>query len=169
MMVYLFLLRLCLVPMKYKNAKYQLLWNDEMQNAKIFMGVFSFIQNAKFFMRWVRFFLVFDSFFFCLLRPKSKIENGYLFTKNFARCLVSFCKMMSQNLKFFRWNGKVNTPLVGARFYMICNLLGHSRILKVAQKPTYRLYFLLGFLGPSFPVLQTMRVASDRQLGGSNW
>jgi hypothetical protein len=24
------------------NAKYQLLWNDEMQNVKIFMGVFSF-------------------------------------------------------------------------------------------------------------------------------
>jgi hypothetical protein len=42
-----------------QNTKYQLLWNDEMQNAKIFMGVFSFIQNAKFFMRWVRAFFAF--------------------------------------------------------------------------------------------------------------
>jgi hypothetical protein len=37
-----------------QNAKCQLLWNDEMQNVKIFMGVFSSIQNAKFFMEWVR-------------------------------------------------------------------------------------------------------------------
>jgi hypothetical protein len=36
-----------------QNAKYQLLWNDEMQNVKIFMGVLSSIQNAKFFVRWV--------------------------------------------------------------------------------------------------------------------
>jgi hypothetical protein len=33
-----------------QNTKCQLLWNDEIQNAKIFMVVFSFIQNAKFFM-----------------------------------------------------------------------------------------------------------------------
>jgi hypothetical protein len=32
------------------NVKYQLLWNDEMQNAKIFMGVFSSIRNVKIFM-----------------------------------------------------------------------------------------------------------------------
>jgi hypothetical protein len=51
-----------------QNTKYQLLWNDEMQNAKIFMGVFSFIQNAKNFMGWVR-------AFYCLLRPKSKMKN----------------------------------------------------------------------------------------------
>jgi hypothetical protein len=43
--------RLCLVHHGTQNAKCQLLWNDEMQNAKIFMGVFGFIQNAKFFMR----------------------------------------------------------------------------------------------------------------------
>jgi hypothetical protein len=42
-----------------QNTKCQLLWNDEMQNAKIFMGVFSSIQNAKFFMRWVRAFWLF--------------------------------------------------------------------------------------------------------------
>jgi hypothetical protein len=53
-----------------QNAKYQLLWNDEMQNAKIFMGVFS------------------------------SMENGYLFAKNFAWCLVPFCKIMGQNLFF---------------------------------------------------------------------
>jgi hypothetical protein len=51
-----------------QNTKYQLLWNDEIQNAKIFMSVFSFIQNTKFFMRWVRAFWL----FFGLLRPKSK-------------------------------------------------------------------------------------------------
>jgi hypothetical protein len=82
-----------------QNAKCQLLWNDEMQNAKIFMGVFSFIQNAKFFMGWVRAFWFFG--FFCRLRIKSKMENGYLFAKNFAWCLVPFCKMKGQNLKFF--------------------------------------------------------------------
>jgi hypothetical protein len=46
-----------------QNAKCQLLWNDEMQNAKFFMGVFSFIQNAKFFIGWVRTFLAFWLFF----------------------------------------------------------------------------------------------------------
>jgi hypothetical protein len=35
--------RLCLVPHGIQNAKCQILWNDEMQNAKIFIGVFSFI------------------------------------------------------------------------------------------------------------------------------
>jgi hypothetical protein len=47
-------LRLCLVSHGMQNVKYKLLWNDEIQNAKIFMGVFSSIQNAKFFMGWVR-------------------------------------------------------------------------------------------------------------------
>jgi hypothetical protein len=42
-----------------QNAKYQLLCDDEMQNAKIFIGVFSFIQNSKFFMGWVRAFWLF--------------------------------------------------------------------------------------------------------------
>jgi hypothetical protein len=67
-------LRLCLVPHGMQNTKYQLLWNDEMQNAKIFMGVFSFIQITKFFMRWVKAFWLFG-FFFGLLRLKSKMEN----------------------------------------------------------------------------------------------
>jgi hypothetical protein len=70
-------LRLCLVPHGIQNAKWQLFWNDEMQNAKIFMGVFSSIQNAKFFMRWVRAFW----FFFCLLRPKSKMKNDNFLPK----------------------------------------------------------------------------------------
>jgi hypothetical protein len=39
---------MCLVSHGMQNAKYQLLWNDEMQNVKIFMGVFSSIKNAKF-------------------------------------------------------------------------------------------------------------------------
>jgi hypothetical protein len=42
-----------------QNAKCQLLWNDEMKNAKKFMGVFSSIQNAKFFMGWMRVFWLF--------------------------------------------------------------------------------------------------------------
>jgi hypothetical protein len=50
---------MCLVSHGMQNTKYQLLWNDEMQNAKIFMGVFSFIQIAKLFMRWVRAFWLF--------------------------------------------------------------------------------------------------------------
>jgi hypothetical protein len=56
-----------------QNAKYQLLWNDEMQNTKIFMGLFSSIQNAKFFMGWVRAFC-FLAFFFLPL--EAKIQNG---------------------------------------------------------------------------------------------
>jgi hypothetical protein len=39
--------------------------------------------------------------FFGLLRPKSKMENEYLFAKNFAWYLVPFCKMMGQNPKIF--------------------------------------------------------------------
>jgi hypothetical protein len=83
-----------------QNAKCQLLWNDKMQNTKIFMGVFSSIQNAKFFMGRVRTFWFFG-FFFGILRPKSKMENEYLFAKNFTWCLVLFCKMMDQNPKIF--------------------------------------------------------------------
>jgi hypothetical protein len=60
------------------------------------MSVFSSIKNAKIFMGWVRAFLLFG-----LLRPKYKIENEYLFAKNFAWCLVPFCKMMGQNPNFF--------------------------------------------------------------------
>jgi hypothetical protein len=78
-----------------QNAKCQLLWNDKMQNDKIFMGVFSFIQNVKFFMGRVRAFWLFG-FFWPL---EAKIQNG--FVKNFPWCLVPFCKMMDQNPKFF--------------------------------------------------------------------
>jgi hypothetical protein len=42
----------CVIPHVMQNVKCQLIWNDEMQNAKIFMGVFSSIQNTKFFMGW---------------------------------------------------------------------------------------------------------------------
>jgi hypothetical protein len=68
-----------------------------MQNAKIFIVVFSSMQNAKFFIGWVRAFWLFSFFF--LSRPKSKIEDGYLFAKNFALCLVPFYKMIDQNQK----------------------------------------------------------------------
>jgi hypothetical protein len=60
---------LCLVSHGMQNEKYQLLWNDEMQNAQIFMGAFSSIKNTKFFMRWVRAF-----WFFWPL--ETKIQNG---------------------------------------------------------------------------------------------
>jgi hypothetical protein len=43
-----------------------------MQNAKIFMSVFSSIENAKFFMRWVRAFWLFGLF----LPFDAKIQNG---------------------------------------------------------------------------------------------
>jgi hypothetical protein len=81
------------------------------QNAKIFMGVFSSIQNAKFFLVLVGVGTGSQTLlgcFFCLLRPKSKIENSYLFAKNFAWCLVPL--MMDQNLEFFGMKGEVNTP-----------------------------------------------------------
>jgi hypothetical protein len=39
--------------------------------------------------------------FFSFRRPKSKIENGYLFTKNFAWCLVPFYKNDGLKHKFF--------------------------------------------------------------------
>jgi hypothetical protein len=57
-------LRPCLVSHGIQNTKWQLLWNDEIQNAKIFTDVFSFIQNAKFFMGWVKAFWLFGFFFF---------------------------------------------------------------------------------------------------------
>ena len=43
-----FRIRGCLVPHKIQNTKCQLLWSDDMQNAKIFRIMFSSIQNAKF-------------------------------------------------------------------------------------------------------------------------
>jgi hypothetical protein len=60
---YFGMIRLCLGPHGMQNKKYQLIWNDEIQNTKIFMGVFSSIQNAKFFMGWVRVFWFFGFFF----------------------------------------------------------------------------------------------------------
>jgi hypothetical protein len=52
-----------------QNAKYQLLWNDKMQNAKIFMDVFSSIKNTKFFIGWVR------VFFWLFWSLEAKIQN----------------------------------------------------------------------------------------------
>jgi hypothetical protein len=51
----------------------------------------------------------FLAFFFDLLRPKYKMENGYLFVKIFALCLVPLCKTMGQNIKvffFMKWETK---------------------------------------------------------------
>ena len=38
----------CLVPHRIQNTKCQLLWSDEMQNAKIFRVIFNSIENAEF-------------------------------------------------------------------------------------------------------------------------
>jgi hypothetical protein len=72
-----------------------------MQNIKIFMGVFNFIQNDKFFVGWVRAFWLFGFFFFCLLRPKSKMENGYLFAKKFCMMFSSILQNDRPKPKFF--------------------------------------------------------------------
>jgi hypothetical protein len=61
-----------------------------MQNTKIFMGVFSSIQNAKFFMRWVRAFWLFG--FFWLL--EAKIQN-----KEWIPFCQKFCMMFSSILQ----------------------------------------------------------------------
>jgi len=80
-----------------------------MQNAKIFRVMFNSIQNAEF-IALMRASLRLFLGFFGLLRPKSKMENNYLFAKNFAWCLVPFCKMIDQNPKFFGKKGELNTP-----------------------------------------------------------
>jgi hypothetical protein len=87
---------LCLVSHGIQNVKCQLLWNDEMQNVKIFMGVFSFIQNAKFFMVWVRAFWFFGFFFLPL---EAKNQNGELipFCQNF--CMVFSSILQNNGLK----------------------------------------------------------------------
>jgi len=70
-----------------------------MQNAKIFMVVFSSIQNAKFFLVLVGVGMGSQALlgFFGLLRPKYKMENSHLFAKKIAWCLVPLCKIMDQN------------------------------------------------------------------------
>ena len=53
-----------------------------MSNAKIFMVIFSFIQNAEFIILMKPLEAHFEFFF--LLRPKFKMENNYFFAKNFC-------------------------------------------------------------------------------------
>jgi hypothetical protein len=64
---------------KIQNTKCQLLWNDGMQNTEIFRVIFSSIQMKASLGSFVL-------SFFCLLRPKSKIENNHLFAKKI--CIV---------------------------------------------------------------------------------
>jgi hypothetical protein len=72
--------------------------------------MFSSIQNVKF----IAFIMAFWGFFgfFVLLRPKSKIENNHLFAKKKSKVFLSLCKMMNQNLKFFKIKKELNAPLV---------------------------------------------------------
>jgi hypothetical protein len=83
---------LCLVHHGKKNAKYQLLWNDEMQNAEIFMGVFSYIQNAKFFMGWVSAFWLFG--FLWPLEAKIRNKECIPFYQNFC---MAFSSILQNN------------------------------------------------------------------------
>jgi len=39
------------------------------------------------------------------------MENNHLFSKKVYMCLVLLCKMIDQNLKFFRIKKKLNTPI----------------------------------------------------------
>jgi hypothetical protein len=82
-----------------QNAKCQLLWNDEMQNAKIFMGVFSSIQNVKFFMRWVRASWLFD--FFGLLGVKIQNREWIPFCQKFCMAFSFILQNDRPKLIFF--------------------------------------------------------------------
>jgi hypothetical protein len=96
-----------------QNAKCQLLWNDEMQNAKIFMGVFSSIQNANFFMWWVRAFWLFG-FFWPL---ETKIQNGEWvpFCQKICMVFSSILQNGGPKPKFFwvKWGTKHNLTFLG--------------------------------------------------------
>jgi hypothetical protein len=89
-----------------QNIKCQLFWNDEIQNAKIFMGVFSSIQNAKFFVRWVRAFWFFSFF----LPLEDKIQNGEWipFYQNFCMVFSSILQNDGPKPKIFwvKWRTK---------------------------------------------------------------
>jgi len=79
-----------------------------------FIGVFSFIQNAKIFRvqnTW--------RCFFWLLTPKSIVQNGN--SKKFRWYLISFCKMVNQNIKFFGPNEELNRPYTDASCKSISN------------------------------------------------
>jgi hypothetical protein len=82
-----------------QNAKCQLLWNDEMQNAKIFMDVFSSIQNAKFFMGWVRAFWLF--FFFLPLEAKIQNREWIPFCQKICIVFSSILQNDGPKPKFF--------------------------------------------------------------------
>jgi hypothetical protein len=81
-----------------------------MQNTKIFMGVFSFIQNAKIFIGWVRAFWLFGFFFFLPL--EAKIQNGEWipFCKKICMVFSSILQNDGQKPKKFwmKWGTKRN-------------------------------------------------------------
>jgi hypothetical protein len=69
-----------------------------MQNAKIFMGVFSSIQNVKFLMGWVR------AFWFFFLPLEAKIQN---------REWIPFCQKNFMVFSFILQNGKPKPKFFG--------------------------------------------------------
>ena len=107
-----------------QNAKCQLLWNDEMQNAKTFIGVFSSIQNAKFFMVWVRAFW----FFFCPLEVK--IQNGewIFFYQKFCMVFSSILQNDGPKPKIFwvKWETKHTLTRIGSSMRVAFALLHPS-------------------------------------------
>jgi hypothetical protein len=72
-----------------------------MQNAKIFMGVFSSIQNAKFFMGWVRVSWLFSFFFFVSWGPNPKWRMDTLLPKFFCMTFSSILQNYRPRPKIF--------------------------------------------------------------------
>jgi hypothetical protein len=69
------------------------------------------------------------------LRPKSKIENGNLFAKNFAWYLVSFCKMMDQNPNFFWVKWETKHTLIIKFILLVVSIVGVEICLLLCPLP----------------------------------
>jgi hypothetical protein len=89
-----------------QNTKCQLLWNDEIQNGKIFMGVFS--PKCQIFHGVGESFLAFWLFFFLPL--EAKIQNGEWipFCQNFCMVFSSILQNDGSKPKIFwvKWETK---------------------------------------------------------------
>jgi hypothetical protein len=109
-----------------QNAKCQLLWNDEIQNAKIFMGMFSSIQNTKFFMRWMR-----DFWFFGFFWPlEAKIQNRELipFCQKFCMVFSSILQNDRSKPKIFwvKWGTKHTLSRILGKAFSVMNFVNNK-------------------------------------------
>ena len=101
------LLRGCLVSIesKLQNTNY---FEVMKCNAKIFRIMFSSIHNTEF----IVIVKLLEAYFrfFGILRPKSKMKNNYIFTKNFAWFLVPLwpCLVPKNFAKLFRFPFTLN-------------------------------------------------------------